>query len=276
MTTGPTGTVTDLDHERHSTLRPDPIRRAVVHRLTIAGRLHAQHLRDLERTPRAPARHAVVFCYRAASVRAPSGVVLASRLFLQRDIDEITQGRHDLPTVLRTLHARGVEFLRAGHLDPRRHLSTHLDPDLDAHAAFLGVATSTLQPAQETVDPNGLANTARAASVYAWQSIARLVDGTGLLIRVPDIDDTVSDPDIESTHTLAHSDRENLFTHRPWRWARGRAAEYHDPGSDDLARTRSSLDLLHHLISEPGAHRDLPTPQHHPGHDLLSRPRPAG
>ena len=239
--------------------RPDPLRWDVVTRLKIAGRLHARHVRDRSHTGAALARHAVLFCYHSPrSAGSASRISLAGRLFTHDDIDGITHGQHDLPTVLRTLHARGTEFLRAGRLDPRRHLATHVDPDLvhqsghGPHDAvrFLGVATSTLHTAAMS-DPTAVPRT-------AWTALARLTDGTALDLRTPDLASTTTPLDVESSHTLARTDNDSLFAHQPWRWAHTR----HRPeGEDGPGRNgnRATLDLLHDLIVNPAAHRDVPS-----------------
>ena len=252
--------------------RPDPLRWDVVTRLRIAGRMHARHVRDRSQTGSALARHAVLFCYHTPdSATSTSRISLAGRLFTHDDIDAITHGRHDLPTVLRTLHARGTEFLRAGRLDPRYHLATHLDPDLThgpgsgrgrgrgqhGHATFLGVATSTLHT------PDGsTAVHLRAAPQAAWTALARLTDGTALTLRTTDLASTTLPLDVESTHTLARTDNDSLFAHQPWRWAHTRHRPAARPtGHDDPDRdgTRATLDLLHDLLVNPAAHRDSPS-----------------
>lgn len=245
--------------------RPDPLRWDVVSRLRIAGRLHARHLRDRAGAT-ALARHAVLFCYHTPhSTTSASRISVAGRLFTHDDIDEITRGHHDLPTVLRTLHARGTDFLRAGPLDPRQHLATHLDPDLDrgsrSRARFLGVATSTLH----TSNPSE-ATHLRAAPRTAWTALARLVDGTALTLSTPDLASTTTALDVESTHTLARTDNDSLFAHQPWRWAhtQHRPPAHDQPHRGSPARNdpdrngaRATLDLLHDLIVNPAAHRDI-------------------
>ena len=245
--------------------RPDPLRWDVVTRLRIAGRMHARHVRDRAHpgttTLARLARHAVLFCYHTP--HSASRISLAGRLFTHDDIDAITHGHHDLPTVLRTLHARGTEFLRAGRLDPRHHLATHLDPDLDtsrgprSRATFLGVATSTLH----TPDASTAVHL-RAAPQAAWTALAHLADGTALTLRTPDLASTTVALDVESTHTLARTDNDSLFAHQPWRWAHTRhRTAAHPTGYDDPERdgTRPTLDLLHDLIDNPAAHRDVLT-----------------
>ena len=246
--------------------RPDPLRWDVVTRLKIAGRMHARHVHDRARTgstSAALARHAVLFCYHTLhNPHAASRISLAGRLFTHDDIDAITGGHHDLPTVLRTLHARGIEFLRAGRLDPCQHLATHLDPELRTHhhtghgtegrARFLGVATSTLHTpdASKAVHP-------RAAPQAGWTALARLVDGTALTLGTPDLASTTTPLDVESTHTLARTDNDSLFAHQPWRWAHTRHQPLALQDDPDRNGARPTLDLLHDLIVNPAGHRDI-------------------
>lgn len=203
-------------------------------RLAVVGRRHVRHVRDLVDAPHRPATHAVVFCYRVAYRGVPTGRVhIGTRLFLHADVEDLTHGRGDLPTVLRTLHARGVEFQQAGRFDPLIHMTNRADPELRSRAAdYLGVATSTVHPAG-------------GADGLAWTGMARLVDGTRLHGRIPGAGDQLSTTMlVESTHTLANPHARGLLDARSWRWAAPDGAGR----GGDLIEEITALDMLHDLV----------------------------
>lgn len=142
--------------------------------------------------------------------------------------------------MLRTLHQRGTEFLRAGRFDPLTHMTSHQDPGLvPDRAVFLGVTTSTVT-----------AHHAGGAHVRSWRALATLTDGTELDLRVPDIDDYfgLHGLDVASTTQLTPPET-NLITVRPWRW---------QPPSSQPSHARVGLRFLHSLITEPHRHRNVP------------------
>ncbi|WP_214405747.1 hypothetical protein [Pseudonocardia lacus] len=211
-------------------LRPDPVRRKVVDRLTLVGRRHARHLADLHATPTRPGPHVVVFLYRQPTTGADqvrtNDVRIASRMFL--DGPDVA----DLPTVLTTLHQRAREYLATGRFDPRRHMSDRAEP-MTAASTYLGVATSTLiPPLPGTPDTS-------------WQGLASLHDGTRLALRSRSA--TLHPMTITSTHTLDTGSLAPEVPY-PWRWA---SREQRGP---ELGRACDALDQLHLLLTDTNAH----------------------
>ena len=208
----------------------------MIDRVALVGRRHGGHLRELTGTPHQPADHAVAFLYRP---RHPTtGVWAATRLFTRDEVDDATRGLGDLPTVLRTLHRRGTEFLRAGHFDPLLHMTNRHHPHLRPGTAdYLGVATSSIDPATRR-----------------WCALATLVDGTDLVLRIPDIADFYGLRGIDVTSTTRLTSLSTgVIAERPWRW---QPADR--PLTGGLAEARATLNLLHDLITAPERHQNAP------------------
>ncbi len=172
------------DPDRVDPMQPDPIRRAVVDRLAIAGRRHPRH--RAERSVRAgrPGPHAVVFLFREPDRRDrihPHRVRVATRMFV--DGPDVA----DLPTVLATLTDRVHEYGRPLP-DMIAYLADRAEPR-GRGSAYLGIAVSSIDVAREGMDP------------MPWDGLAHLVDGTRMTLHATRPE---SPPHVASTHTLAH------------------------------------------------------------------------
>lgn len=224
---------------------------AVVDRLALIGRRQARHLTELAHSPHKPAEHVVAFLYRPRRPTSRPGrtVWAATRMFADEEIREATGGRADLPTVLRTLHARGRDFLNAGHFDPLTHMTNHHDTELSHDTAtYLGVATSTITA--ETT-PGDLDSHRASGTRRTWRGLAKLVDNTELVLRVADIDDNygLHAMEVESSRRLIPLSDSHI-AERPWYWF----------SPDGLptgltSETRATLGVLHSLITAPALHR---------------------
>lgn len=215
--------------DRVDPMQPDPIRRAVVDRLAIAGRRHPRH--RAERSVRAgrPGPHAVVFLFREPGRpdRAnPHPITVATRMFV--DGPDVA----DLPTVLATLTDRIQEYGRplpdtiayvADRVEPRGRGST-----------YLGVAVSSIDVAREGIDP------------MPWDGLAHLVDGTRLSLHATRPE---SSPQVVSTHTLAHDGP--VWAQHPSSWIVTPAGA---TTRTDLPAAHDTLATLHHHLRSAEPH----------------------
>src|SRR5690349_20084042 len=146
------------DADRVDPVQPDPIRRAVVDRLAIAGRRHSRH--RAERSARAgkPGPHAIVFLFREREPGLSDRVTVATRMFV--DGPDVA----DLPATLATLTDRAREYIRPLP-DLIAYLADRVEPR-GRDSGYLGVAGSSIAVAREDRDPT------------PWDGLARLVDGT--------------------------------------------------------------------------------------------------
>jgi hypothetical protein len=160
-------------------VQPDPIRRAVVDRLAIAGRRHSRH--RAERSARAgkPGPHAIVFLFRERDPGSPDRVAVATRMFV--DGPDVA----DLPAALATLADRAREYRRPLP-DLIAYLADRVEPR-GRDSGYLGVAVSSIDVAREDHDP------------MPWDGLAQLVDGTRMTLHGtrPELA-----PQVRSTHTL--------------------------------------------------------------------------
>jgi hypothetical protein len=127
-----------------SRFTPNPWRRRAADRLVLAGRRHARHHTDLAGTGRRPGPHALIFLHREPDPHSnnPSvgTVKIATRMFLHGA--DVT----DLHTILTHLHARALDYTKAGIRHPIAQLADTAEPMTRA-ARYLGLGTSSIDPA---------------------------------------------------------------------------------------------------------------------------------
>jgi hypothetical protein len=223
---------------------PNPWRRRVSDRLTLAGRRHARHWTDLAGTGRRPGPHALVFLHREpdpySNDPSPGTVRIATRMFL--DGDDVT----DLHTILTELHTRALEYWEAGIRHPIAQLADTAEPMTRA-ARYLGLGTSTIDP--DRFDGPGS---------WPWTGLAHLVDDTRMVIRAVS---SVRTPDLASSHTLDAVDLptgvlDAFNPARAWRWTR---PDLHHADPDLLAHQHALQALhtfLHATETAPRPHRN--------------------
>lgn len=245
----PAGADSNTADDADGRFTPNPWRRRVADRLILAGRRHTRHRTDQAGTARQPGPHALIFLHHEPDPRATNPhtgagtVAIATRMFLNGD--DVT----DLHTILTHLHARALEYTRAGMRHPITQLVDTAEP-MTRSARYLGLATSTLHPGHSD-NPGS----------WPWQGLAHLTDDTRMIIRATS---SVATPDLQSTHTLNPEDLplgvlDAFDPARAWRWTR---PDLHD-SNPHLAAQQNALDTLHTLLqtteNQPRRHRRATT-----------------
>ena len=213
-------------------LEPNPLRWAVVDRVALAGHRHAGHLHDLHGTAALPARHAVVFLFHQPTTGLDNGIRIATRMFLDGDDAD------DLILVLHELGNRFDDYRRTRRTTHPLALMIDRAEVMTPEARYLGTATSSLAVINDT-----------PASVTArdWLGLAKLVDGTQLILRDRLTPSDVTDTrglDVTTTHTLDRDGPFDSFTSRAWGYPLPNTPD------DELADMLDALERLHTFVAE--------------------------
>lgn len=169
----------------------NPLRGRLTDRLTLMAVRHCRQVEELQGSRRAIGCHALGFFYSADRGNGSSAEVFAAtRLFFE------SEDTSNLLWILDTLIQRADEYT-PGTFEPRIHLCNRVEQEMPASAALLGIGVTTVSAPKSSA-----ATTAYAALGMdrPYQGIARMLDGTDLLLRCGG--GFLADVDVRSTRTL--------------------------------------------------------------------------
>lgn len=177
------------------------LRGQVVDRLTLMAVRHCQHMGELQGSRRAVSHHALGFFYASESPGSLSPITAATRLLF--DAEE----NSDLFWVLDTLIERATEYA-SDAFDPRIHICNRVEA-MPPNASLVGIGVTTV------FEPSASASDAYYASLgmdRPYQAVARMLDGTDLLLRCSG--GFLAPVDVRATQTLNVGGRQV----RHWEW----------------------------------------------------------
>ncbi len=175
-----------------SSLVENRLRGKLVDRLTLMAVRHCRHREEQQRTRRAVGPHALGFFF-ADTAPNSSGeieVVTATRLFFDNDDNADTS---NLIAVLDMLIERASEY-SPGTFEPRTHMCNRVEA-MPATAELVGIGITTV-----FAPPTASVGYITLGMDRPYKAVARMVDGTDLLIRCDG--GFLASADVRSTQTL--------------------------------------------------------------------------